>query len=483
MRVSTEAMTAQRHPVVHHPGCERCAVGASPFSVDELEGEVDSDPGSTRTRAVADLASNLDDYYDRKTGLVKLKGAIESAWLPMEGATFIQSQSPRSLQTGIGRTGCWTGSRRVAVLEALERFAGTQTPKGLVRIDAAHGEIPGMIDPLRFVLHDRSQQLEPGYQLAPYNEKSRFSWIKGLSLTTGQEVLLPEQLAFYGDRPDIAGLAGRFVYEISNGCALGATRAEAIYHGILEVIERDSFLCHWYLKRTPPELAIDEGCPLNVRLLQQKVHDAGCELRIFDGSLFQAATTIIVMIRDPNPDGSLASLSLAGCHTNPFKALDGAIVEAVSSFTSRSAILGAEKQDRALAMLNDSSLVQTMDDHMLLYSSEQSTDRLSFLTAGEPISPFSIHFKENIYRASVWSLRDALAAILNELETFGFDVLVASQTNAALRMADLYSVKTLVPGLLPMTFGHQYRRVSRERLATVSGTQDFCINPWPHNFP
>lgn len=58
----------------------------------------------------------------------------------------------------------------------------------------------------------------------------------GLFILQNRPILVPESLAYYS-----LGREDSFVYETSNGCALGGSLEEAIFHGILEAAERDSF--------------------------------------------------------------------------------------------------------------------------------------------------------------------------------------------------------------------------------------------------
>jgi ribosomal protein S12 methylthiotransferase accessory factor len=74
------------------------------------------------------------------------------------------------------------------------------------------------------------------------------------SFARGEAVLLPERYAYYGldrssHRTEEQILDRPFVYEISNGCAIGSCLEEVILHGLLEVAERDAFLMTW-LTRT-----------------------------------------------------------------------------------------------------------------------------------------------------------------------------------------------------------------------------------------
>ena len=66
------------------------------------------------------------------------------------------------------------------------------------------------------------------------------------------------------------------------------------------------------------------------------------------------------------------------------------------------------------------------------------------------------------------------------------DILVVDLTNGLTSSVGLNCVKVLVSGLLPVTFGHQYRRISAERIAQVDRARsdvqkggEPCL---PHNF-
>ncbi len=66
-------------------------------------------------------------------------------------------------------------------------------------------------------------------------------WVWGYSFLKERPILIPELLAYYS-----LGYEEGFVYETSNGCALGGSLEEAIFYGIMEIVERDSFLMTWY---------------------------------------------------------------------------------------------------------------------------------------------------------------------------------------------------------------------------------------------
>lgn len=74
----------------------------------------------------------------------------------------------------------------------------------------------------------------------------------------------------------------------------------------------------------------------------------------------------------------------------------------------------------------------------------------------------------------------------------GLEAIVVDQSTPIHTAAGLSCVKTLVPGLLPMTFGHHLRRITGlDRVRTAPHTLGHTdrpltpeeVNPHPHPFP
>jgi ribosomal protein S12 methylthiotransferase accessory factor len=68
------------------------------------------------------------------------------------------------------------------------------------------------------------------------------------------------------------------------------------------------------------------------------------------------------------------------------------------------------------------------------------------------------------------------------------DVLIVNQSFGEMEAAGFNCVKVLAPGLTPVSFGHQHRRISLERIRRYAGpafapATEADINPYPHNFP
>ncbi|WP_175482454.1 YcaO-like family protein, partial [Thermoflavimicrobium dichotomicum] len=138
----------------------------------------------------------------------------------------------------------------------------------------------------------------------------------------------------------------------------------------------------------------------------------------------------------------------------------------------------------------DPFLVQQMEDHSMLYSLPQAEERLQFLLdENRPLRTFDEEFKRKARHAD---LTDDLKDILQVFRRLNLDVIVVDQTTPEIMRNGLHCVKVLIPGMLPMTFGHHLTRVTGiERVLRVPVELGYAkqpltleqLNPHPHPFP
>lgn len=93
-----------------------------------------------------------------------------------------------------------------------------------------------------------------------FREDSLLGWIRGRRLLSGEEVWAPCQLVlpYYPSHPDET-LIG---YGTTGGLACHISREEAIFHGVMELIERDSVNIHWNCRVAPQRIRIDRPSTL-----------------------------------------------------------------------------------------------------------------------------------------------------------------------------------------------------------------------------
>lgn len=217
-------------------------------------------------------------------------------------------------------------ARTSAAMEALETRVAEIEPTSLTwaTVNDVAGSAAGMID-----LHSTARCVpsEIGDGQIP--------WVTGLDILSGNQVMVPWWLAgmdHRGERP--AGFE-----QSSDGLASGNTHAEALLHGLCELVERDA----WTLVQLKSEQELN-AClvdPASVEdavldLMVRRLRNAGIQLLLLDMTTdLQVPAFLAVLIPDSTAKRSDPRWSQicggCGCHPDPVRAMLRAITEAAQS--------------------------------------------------------------------------------------------------------------------------------------------------------
>ncbi|TVY07754.1 TOMM precursor leader peptide-binding protein [Paenibacillus cremeus] len=484
--VDLKSLRTSRHAFLPNPLCPVCSSlpedSASAARI-ELKASPKLSPDSFRTRSMEELKPVLArDYLDFRTGF--LNGKMTDLTSP-----FADVSVNLPLMIGdegtAGRTHTYTDSLQTAILEGLERYCGL-SPRG--KRSAVHDSYSRLADyalnPLAAGVHAREHYAMTNFPYKPFDPDASLDWVWGYSLVQERSILVPELLAYYS-----LGFGSGYVYETSNGCALGGSLVEAIFHGIMEVVERDSFLMTWYAQLRLPRLDCRSADDQELQLLIDRMETVtGFDLHVFNSTMEHGIPSLWAIAKNRKPRG-MNLICAAGAHLDPVKALKSAIYELAGMALSMDEKFESSK-DVSLRMLRDPYLVQSMEHHSMLYGLPQAEERLHFLlenrsrtqTFGEAFKPHPRHT----------DLTEDLQGIVASFQRLGLDIIVVNQTTPELQRNGLHCVKVLIPGMLPMTFGHHLTRLTGlERVLRVPQQLGYTkkpltlkqLNPHPHPFP
>ena len=412
-------------------------------------------------------------YVGAEAGLVHDVVRTDDAGLAVAEASVVL-RVPRVRVPGGGRTWDYRTSDAVAVLEALERYGGSN-PTGkrtVVRAALADLEEPAL-DPRRLGMHEDAVYDQMPHLSRPFTQESVCNWVWGYSLTAGTPVLVPESCAYFWtlNRPDPAFLA-----DTTNGCALGSCLEEAILSGILEVAERDAFLLTWH-SRIPAsvidlELTDDREPAITAAAITQAT---GYRVSLFDITTEVGIPCVWAMATHPRlPDGGLppgadelALFCAAGSHLMPERAALSALVELGPQLVDAIKRFPARRADAA-ACLASPDEVRTIFDHAVAFGDPRAYERLGFLTQPPARSqPLAEVGRERKWFARA-DLREDLLEMVDRFSAENMEVIVVNQTGPEHRALGLSCVRVLIPGTLPLTYGHRRRRLRNlPRLLTL----------------
>jgi ribosomal protein S12 methylthiotransferase accessory factor len=390
-------------------------------------------------------------------------------------------------------------SELVALLEALERHDGMSARGKRTKVHGSFRELQyDAVDPEHLGLHDPQFTEHTATKLLRYSPDLVINWVWGHSFMEARPKLIPEQTAYYRREDlDWTITSDRFCLETSNGCALGASIEEALLHALLEVIERDSFLMTWYARLGARELFLGGVESLAARTLIAKIEDEGYSVHCFD-TTSEFAVPAVWVVAVGVGGSHAASMSAGGASHDPERALLSALSDLATNVVwyERRAPRPADRRQEAKRlrnMLASSEEVRTAEDHVALYTLPEASERLSFLfdpsRAGVPFEEAFVGWQE---RWSCPDLTECLNELLSHILSLGLDVLAVDQTSPEQRELGFRTVKAVVPGTLPMTFGHLYHRTRGiRRLLTVPVRLGYWSRPkryqdleiLPHPFP
>ena len=488
--VDLEHLTVTPHRFLPEPRCPDC--GSLPEDAPEelaLEPRPKSDPGTYRIRRVLDDLDELPELYlDEQSGLLRRPQRQDQGGLAVATAD-LPRRSARRVETGTGRDSAYRSSELLAILEGLERWGGLEPGAKSTVVEARYGDLPGpAVDPSSLGTHPEQNYWIPGFPFRMFSEDQSTRWVWGYSFARHEPVLVPETAAYHGI-PQRTAVDRPFVQELSNGCALGSSLEEAVLHGLLEVAERDAFLMTWYARLPAPRIdlrgARDREVPLRAAAISLAT---GYDVLAFDTTLENRIPCTGVMAVSPEDrDDRPKAVCAAGSHPT----LEGALLDALGELGP---VLAGQLRrfpadaDRARRMAQDARLVATKADHATLYGAPEAFERLRFLVE----SPNRRELSTDTGGFGNGDLSVDLDEMLERYLGRGMDVVVVDQTGPEHRAGGFRCAKVLVPGALPLTYGHAHRRVEGlprlyevpRLLGHTSAPRDeSSINPHPHPFP
>ncbi|KAF0820088.1 TOMM biosynthesis cyclodehydratase (protein C) [Bacillus sp. ZZV12-4809] len=438
---------------------------------------------SYRCRSLEDLDQTLvRNYLDPRTGL--LNGKMYDFTPPF--ADVIVNLPLFGGDEGVaGRTHSYRVSALTAILEGLERSCGISPRGKRTAVYDSYRNLEDLaLNPLKAGVHADEQYERPHFPFKKFNPDIPMNWVWGYSFLQERPILVPELLAYYS-----LGCGNGFVYETSNGCALGGSLEEAIFYGILEVVERDSFLMAWYGQLALPLLDPSSSNDSELQLMIDRIRTvAGYDLLLYNATMEHGIPSVWAMAKNRKKKG-LNIICAAGANPDPVRAVKSAVHELAGMMGTMDDDFEANKT-KLRQMLLDSSLVGKMDDHGMLYGLPEAEERLSFLLdENRPLRTFSEEFKRGRKHAD---LAEDLKDLLQALHRQNLDAIVVDQTTSEIKRSGLHCVKVLIPGMLPMTFGHHLTRVKGlKRVLEVPMKLGYekepltvdKLNQHPHPFP
>jgi len=374
---------------------------------------------------------------------------------------------------GMGRADTFREAEAVSVLEAYERMAGYPHTAAILPATSRRELGDLAMDPRTLGGHTARQLASPHSRLRPYTEDAPLDWVWSQPLGGGRPVLVPAEIGFFRYRynvrgPHAAGPAGpaapealegrNFFLDSSSGSALGASYEEAALHALFELAERDAFLLAWHrarpLPRLDPAAVRDPGSRMMLRLAEERGYDV--HLLVATDQIPVPAVWALAVRRDR---GMPASFSTAGCHPDPEGAVRSALWELTQMVSGGLAWDPADYEH----VVADPWPIQTIAEHWRRYTFPELLPRVERVLGGPVVSPQEAFpdWPHALVRNAGGDVRGALEFTAELFRQAGLDtILVVDQSTPEHTAHGMAAVKAVVPGIVPMCFGHAQQRLA-----------------------
>ncbi|MFG2925632.1 TOMM precursor leader peptide-binding protein [Streptomyces sp. NPDC048305] len=491
--LDTTTLQVRTFPLYPDPLCPHCGPGGTDTrEASELrllsrsKPDVDTyrlKPASSFPLAPAALANPVTGMLGAGTWM----NITSPTTAPVAGSVFMRGYAGLTDVTWSGQANSFDTSRSLAFLEGIERYAGTHRRRGTALLTARYRDIAqDALDPAACGFYS-SATYRDDPMVSPFDPDRPIPWVWGHSLRDERPVLVPARLVHYS-----AGLAAdNFVFECSNGCAIGSCLEEAVLGALLELIERDAFLLGWYGGTPLTEIDLNTVTEPTTRAMIDRANLLGYDVHAFDNRIDLAVPVVTgLAVRQ---DGGTGMFSFgASSSMNAAAALEGALSEVLTYIPHLPGQV-EERRHELQAMAADFSKVLHLKDHAQLYGLPETAPFVAPYRKPRAIRPMAdIYAPWESVRPVTRDLVDDVRFCRDELVGAGHDVIVVDQTTPEQQHMGLRTVCALVPGLLPIDFGwSRQRALTMPRLRTAArraGLRDSDltaseIRQIPHPFP
>lgn len=273
-------------------------------------------------------------------------------------------------------------------------------------------------------------------------------WVRGVSLSDFREVYIPAVMVF----SHLGGLQAseRFWLPISTGCAAHVEFRQALVNGLCEVIERDAISIVWLQKL--PLRRLSDAVVRNDLFYLEHCLDASGEFtyHIFDATLDVGVPTLYGLQVAPH---NAPVRQVVACATAPSRGT--ALTKVLRDLVLIRQSLAHQRPTPS----NFEDFKELMHGATFM-ADEKRSEQFDFLLKSNSLSSD----REN---KDAPPECDELSWILGKLfdcslEAFAVDI----STDEAIRVG-MRVVRTLVPGLQPLSFSHSARFLGTSRLYTA----------------
>ncbi|MBA2962390.1 MULTISPECIES: YcaO-like family protein [Ramlibacter] len=347
----------------------------------------------------------------------------------------------------VGRSSDPRSALRKAEAEAWERLGWARLGP---TVEGTLHDFVAARDPRTVVAYADWQHRRPGFPFMPFDPRRLALWCRGQDVATGAAVLLPAECVHALDALPAHWRRRSCTTTSTSGVAAGPDSATALAWALLELVERDAFLRAWLAGKSAPVVS-PATLPGEARRRLRALQAAGHRVAVL--RLPAPAPVYGVFVQALQRPFTAVT---AGAHFDPVQALLKAFDEAEGR--------AAHAAAHPLPPLASPRAVRSIGDLQRHWQSPGQVRQADFLAAGPPTAAF----------APPDTCHDG-ATLIAALAQAGCPALAFDLTPAGAAIEQgrtpLRVVRAVVPGLLPLWFGHGLEPAGLPAFSAAAGSR------------
>ncbi|MGJ3933752.1 YcaO-like family protein [Lactiplantibacillus argentoratensis] len=255
----------------------------------------------------------------------------------------------------------------------------------------------------------------------------------------------------------------------SNGLAIANSFLESKVFSLLELIERDTFLNYWYLKKKPK--IVDSSTALENNKYYKYLRKSGYSIRILSLQNEFNVEIVWVLITANSDKQVFSSYTTTGCSFTFKSAVNSALKEAfygVATYTNKAAILDIGKN----ALKHGPQIIS---DHPCIYALPQMLSNFDFV---KNINCINKKYTNDLISVNIGNWYQEQMKYISQK---GWNINSYSLETKSLRNKGLYVTRTEIPELQSLVFGKDsLSKINFKRLRSVStkSPSEFSLHPY-----
>jgi thiazole/oxazole-forming peptide maturase SagD family component len=348
-----------------------------------------------------------------------------------------------------------------AVAEAREWAACGGIPDDLVR--ARFSDLETAIDPRHVIKYHPAQFRLKEFPFKPFDEGAAYEWAEARDELSGSVVHVLADLVYFPYFPKTP----YYAYANSSGVAAHPDRQKAVETSTLELVERDSFTIAYLTRLQFPTVA-EQSIPDALRKRIKELRKAGFQVWIKDHSIDLAPVACVI--------AQSRGCTYTPCASSSNFDFEGAVGHALMEVE---AMVLDRLENGPAKPIKPREVIWPLD-HGMLYGQPRYFRQADFLIRGRKID-----FRDGGKRtARSWQ------ELMRRFQAKGWNLftipLYLSEEYGGNN--GLHIIRSIVPGMVPMTFGYRQEAGGMDRLYEVArkvGHTDIAyreITKFPHPF-